>query len=563
MSQNDDEPTQDPDLQLIAAHEVFVNAVKKSMRTFKDPQVKNYIPFLEIIDPTARDKAFRDYKPKRGLLTEIAIYMTKHFKIKKKSTSTTLKSMTTQELISYVLKSTIAASPSSCNNCNMTFNNGSKTEFKCFICGTDLCPSCNTEDAVAKIKSISSHAVIICVDCDEEIDIFADHNGDNSSQEAAQLAIPFIPSQNNDDNDDNVMEQEAMIEIEDEEEDIPLIIDPEVALKEQAKDDTLFPDDKIFEEINSTIITISSQNEFSITSLVVSPEKSKSSSSTPKPTRLPKAGVKPSAVAKEIEKSDSTAPNTKVIIPVEKSPEVNKNEKTQEHITWENVKTVENCYKPKLTINNTSRVNIISTISTENLIEQPSQKPSTSNEAPKNENVTKEIPFIEVSNVKNKKITKQNKNTENESQDKICMFYIQFKCKFGRWGEECPYEHPKICYSFMSEGKKGCNKDDNCQYFHPEICTKSLEGLICTAKKCKLGHFKHLIEDVPKVGKKDTTSESRNSKPNFRTLASKDSKMKKSTPLDQDQSPPPPPIKTPYLCQPQPLSLLLSPLLLQ
>ena len=182
MAQNDLQ-SQDPDLQLIAAHEAFASEIKKLMKSSKEPSIKIYIPYLDIINPEARDKAYRDSKPKRGTLTEIAIFMTKYFSLKNKPTSTIIKAMNTQELIAFVLKSTIVASPSSCKACNNIFNNQSKAEVKCFNCGTDLCNVCITEEEVAKVKSIINSTVIICGDCDETIDTTEDAAANNSTQD--------------------------------------------------------------------------------------------------------------------------------------------------------------------------------------------------------------------------------------------------------------------------------------------------------------------------------------------------------------------------------------------
>ena len=170
MAQNE-QTTQDPDLQLIAAHEAFANDVKKAMKSSKEQQsIKSFIPFLDTIDPVARDKDFRDSKPKRGPLSELAIFMTNYFSLKSKPSSTTIKAMNAQELIAFVLKSTNVASPSSCNFCNSIFNINAKADYKCFSCGTDLCHNCITEDEVNKVKSIINHAVVICGDCDETSD---------------------------------------------------------------------------------------------------------------------------------------------------------------------------------------------------------------------------------------------------------------------------------------------------------------------------------------------------------------------------------------------------------
>ena len=76
---SDDVQSQYSDLQHIAAHDVFAKEVKQWAEDYKEPQVKAILSFLDIIDPKARDAAFRESKPKRGVLTEIALFMTKYF----------------------------------------------------------------------------------------------------------------------------------------------------------------------------------------------------------------------------------------------------------------------------------------------------------------------------------------------------------------------------------------------------------------------------------------------------------------------------------------------------
>ena len=61
------------------------------------------------------------------------------------------------------------------------------------------------------------------------------------------------------------------------------------------------------------------------------------------------------------------------------------------------------------------------------------------------------------------------KDPKKDDNTKVCSFYLNKKCRYGRAGKECKYLHPKLCYSYLNKGSEGCNKDD-CQYYHPKIC---------------------------------------------------------------------------------------------
>ena len=356
MSQEDKiaDPSQDPDLQLIAAHEAFANNVKKKMKSFKDPQVKNFINFLEIIDPEARDSAFRESKPKRGFLTELAIFVSKYFPIKAKPSSTTLKSMTTQELLTFVLKSTISASPSSCKDCNEIFNIGSKTEFKCFCCGTELCPKCITEEAVSRIKEVIKNAVVICIDCDVADDSIANIEVEITSQDSQEQS-----SSSPKEEEQTLSQLLGSSSIAEEG-----VVNEKETIEEASNSD----DDKI--EVTEIIE-------------VAKTVKSKSKSS------------------KEVKKKEE--------------------EKEKEE-------------------------------------------------------------------VEKKKTEKVNSKNKEETEKKICLFYVQFRCKHGRAGKECDFAHPKICLTLMNKGSKGCPSSENCEYIHPRMCSKSINGNKCENRKCLLGH---------------------------------------------------------------------------
>ena len=49
-----------------------------------------------------------------------------------------------------------------------------------------------------------------------------------------------------------------------------------------------------------------------------------------------------------------------------------------------------------------------------------------------------------------------------------CKFYMQGHCQYGRRGQSCPNPHPPMCFKFLRNGARGCNKLD-CTYAHPKM----------------------------------------------------------------------------------------------
>ena len=81
----------------------------------------------------------------------------------------------------------------------------------------------------------------------------------------------------------------------------------------------------------------------------------------------------------------------------------------------------------------------------------------------------------------------------NLSKDKVCYFYKNNKCKFGRRGENCPYAHPKLCFKYKINGcdlVRGCKNGNNCPYLHPPICNGSMRRRECFNENCKRLHLK-------------------------------------------------------------------------
>ena len=94
----------------------------------------------------------------------------------------------------------------------------------------------------------------------------------------------------------------------------------------------------------------------------------------------------------------------------------------------------------------------------------------------------------------------QNENRPNSIKKKngkekpnICHFYKNGKCKHGKEGQDCRFEHPEICKKFQNNGlkrynKKGC--ETNCTEFHPNACRDSLTHKACPRNDCRFYHLK-------------------------------------------------------------------------
>ena len=531
--------------QLNEAYNIFASSTRELFEANKDEAIEQVIVAIEIQDFRTRENYIRSAKIKKEVFVAGVVFLQKIFNIRSPTSEMILKKKRVDEVRDLMLKMIIAASPSFCNNCTMVFSSESISRLRCFSCDAGLCPHCVTAHELEAAKKVLKNIATVCDEC---LWTFAHPGQTEDSHEESSPPIPPIPSSQS--IEDDALTNTAMIELDDEaEEDVPLIIDPKAAIIDPAIDNTQFPEDDIFNKINTTVITINSQNESTFSPPRpgrISPEKSKIPSS---PAKKPSADTR---VAEEL----TPMPN----MPIKETSVVNstptrKTDKPHEIQTCELVRPVVNNSSKKLIISNTSRINIVSTISSvnENVQSSPQNEASAdiivSEEAPSveaaSEVVSEEAPFVEVVSAKKAKNDKKlqdeknEKNSDDVKKTENCFFYMQFKCKFGRWGEQCTYEHPKMCFSYMREGTKGCSKGEECQFMHPKMCKKSLDDKKCSSKGCKLSHFKYLLDSPNKDSKKDLEKESSTKKPNFRVSASKGSKMKKS----ESQIPPlfPPP----------------------
>ena len=73
---------------------------------------------------------------------------------------------------------------------------------------------------------------------------------------------------------------------------------------------------------------------------------------------------------------------------------------------------------------------------------------------------------------------------------------MQGHCQYGRRGQSCPTPHPPMCFKFLRNGARGCNKLD-CTYAHPKMCRIALTTGRCARKNCFYYHKTGTVRPVP------------------------------------------------------------------
>ncbi|KAK3896182.1 hypothetical protein Pcinc_000104 [Petrolisthes cinctipes] len=88
--------------------------------------------------------------------------------------------------------------------------------------------------------------------------------------------------------------------------------------------------------------------------------------------------------------------------------------------------------------------------------------------------------------------------------DKICKFYTEHRCRFGKEGKDCKFKHPRIYKAYQKYGRdpgKGCSTFKKCGLYHPKICEGS--GTQCIDPQCKNLHLKgtrrHALKEKPSL----------------------------------------------------------------
>ena len=85
-------------------------------------------------------------------------------------------------------------------------------------------------------------------------------------------------------------------------------------------------------------------------------------------------------------------------------------------------------------------------------------------------------------------INDSGKSDLSKESKKICRFYTQNKCKFGR---DCRFDHPKFCLNFKKFGMKKFNPkgcEDSCTNYHPKGCFESMRSKTCKREDCNFFH---------------------------------------------------------------------------
>ena len=79
-----------------------------------------------------------------------------------------------------------------------------------------------------------------------------------------------------------------------------------------------------------------------------------------------------------------------------------------------------------------------------------------------------------------------------DSFQNICRDYLKFKCKYGKYGSNCRFDHPQVCSNLIDHGSKppyGCN-GKQCLDLHPPMCPRSISQQKCDTINCDLWHIK-------------------------------------------------------------------------
>ena len=125
----------------------------------------------------------------------------------------------------------------------------------------------------------------------------------------------------------------------------------------------------------------------------------------------------------------------------------------------------------------------------------------------------------------------------------VCRYYLRKECKHGRKGQDCEFDHPKMCFNFIKRGDKagGCNKGKNCTYLHPPLCRGSNGNrMVCSRDKCNFYHLKGTeLVSGGKNYRKQEIENLRSDRTSSKNGNSSQSMKKKSIPVVDCNSVPP------------------------
>jgi hypothetical protein len=86
-----------------------------------------------------------------------------------------------------------------------------------------------------------------------------------------------------------------------------------------------------------------------------------------------------------------------------------------------------------------------------------------------------------------------NEVQRSEDQRPMCRFFLRSRCKHGISGQECRFQHMKVCRKFLNNGRHrqyGCNKGQSCENFHVKMCYSSLNERVCVKQDCRFHHLR-------------------------------------------------------------------------
>ena len=107
-------------------------------------------------------------------------------------------------------------------------------------------------------------------------------------------------------------------------------------------------------------------------------------------------------------------------------------------------------------------------------------------------------------------------NSNDQQVTKVCYYYKNNRCKYGRSDRGCPYAHPKLCNQYKINGLnpvKGCKRGKMCKFLHPPICSKSDRWRECLDLECKRLHLKGTRRYAPEQLPEQLPNDVRSRKP--------------------------------------------------
>ena len=111
---------------------------------------------------------------------------------------------------------------------------------------------------------------------------------------------------------------------------------------------------------------------------------------------------------------------------------------------------------------------------------------------PPTEDVSASQSPVQIDNTGTRQQREDKQKKPTQTKKPVCKFHLYRKCRHGRDGLNCNFEHPKMCLKFIKKGNKpgGCSKGKKCSYHHPPLC-RGTNGnpMICTKAECKFYHL--------------------------------------------------------------------------